>query len=81
MLASEIRKAPKIDNTSDSENQKIITIRRINIYDSPILTVTKGKHTVHLVLDTGATASLISLEKASELKLKNTANHAQSYSS
>ena len=70
MLTSEIRKAPETNNISDSENQKMIMIRRINIYDSPILSVTKGKQTVHLVLDTGATASLISLEKASELKLR-----------
>ena len=64
MLASEIKEAPTIDN------QEIIKIRRINIYDSPILTVSKGNHTLHLVLDTGATASLMSQEKASELNLQ-----------
>ena len=48
----------------------VIKIRRINIYESPILSVTHKDITVHIVLDTGATASLISLAKANELKLK-----------
>ena len=48
----------------------MIKIRRINIYESPILSVTHKDKTVHIVLDTGVTASLISLAKANELKLK-----------
>ena len=48
----------------------VIKIRKINIYESPILSVTRKNKTVHIVLDTGATASLISLAKANELKLK-----------
>ena len=54
---------PKVRNA-------VIRIRRINIYESPILTVTCKLKTIHIVLDTGATASLISLAKAMELKLK-----------
>ena len=60
MLASETNEVPSTDNNQEN----VIKIRRINIYDSPILTVSKGNNQVHLVLDTGATASLISLEKA-----------------
>ena len=60
----------KAQNENVKINSSIIQIRRINIYNSPILSVTcKGK-IIYLVLDTGATASLIALEKAKELKLK-----------
>ena len=48
----------------------VIKIRRINIYESPILSVMHKDKTVHIVLDTGATASLISLAKATILNLK-----------
>ena len=48
----------------------VIKIGRINIYESPILSVKAMNKTHHIVLDTGATASLISLAKAQELKLK-----------
>ena len=51
-------------------NNAVIRIGRINIYESPILSVTFKNKTIHIVLDTGATASLISLAKAVELKLK-----------
>ena len=49
---------------------EVIKIRRINIYESPIFSVTFRNKTIHIVLDTGATASLISLAKVKELKLK-----------
>ena len=69
MHASDVKNAP-IDIEDLHEPEKVITIRRINIFDSPILSAWKGEKQVHLVLDTGATASLISLEKATELNLK-----------
>ena len=47
----------------------MIKIRKINIYESPILTAKHGNIAVHCVLDSGATASLISLRKAKQLKL------------
>ena len=47
----------------------MIRIRKINIYESPILTVKHNNTAVHCVLDSGATASLISLRKAKQLKL------------
>ena len=47
----------------------LIKIRKINIYESPILTVKYNNTPVHIVLDSGATASLISLTKAKQLKL------------
>ena len=49
---------------------KVIKIGRINIFESPILTVLHLDKTVHIVLDTGATASLISLSKVQQLNLK-----------
>ena len=49
---------------------EVIKIRKINIYESPILTVTRNNKTCHIVLDTGATASLISLAKVQQLNLK-----------
>ena len=52
------------------KSNSVIKIRKINIYESPILSVRHNNTTVHIVLDTGATASLISLAKAKELKLK-----------
>ena len=55
---------------NSTETTKVIKIGRINIYESPILSVTYENKVAHLVLDTGATASLISLAKATELKLK-----------
>ena len=70
MLASDNNEALNVDINETKVNTEIIQIRRINIYDSPILSVKKDKQTVHLVLDTGATASLMSLEKAKELNLK-----------
>ena len=67
MLASDV----KIALTKTIEQDKdIIQIRRINIYQSPILTVNHKEKIAHIVLDTGATASLISLQKAKELNLK-----------
>ena len=68
MLASDNYKA-HIQNIQIDQSDSVIKIRRINIYESPILTATYKSKTVHLVLDTGATASLISLSKATELKL------------
>ena len=49
----------------------MLSIRKINIYDSPILAAlsTCGK-TLYLALDSGATASLITAKKANQLNLK-----------
>ena len=55
---------------SQPNKNKVIKIRKINIYESPILTVNCNLKPAHIVLDTGATASLISFAKARELKLK-----------
>ena len=46
-------------------------MNKINIYESPILALsTTEEKTVYLILDTGATASLISLTKAKSLGLQ-----------
>ena len=52
------------------DESNIISIGRISVHESPILTVTRMKHTVHIVLDSGATASLICAPEAERLKLK-----------
>ena len=44
-------------------------IRKINIYDSPIFSVSYNNIVIHLVLDTGATASLIKQSKCEELNI------------
>ena len=54
----------------ETNSENTIKIRKINVFESPILTVKKGDKNVHIVLDTGATASLIALRKAKELNLK-----------
>ena len=64
------KKISKFSPVSNIIRNTVIKIRKINIYESPILSVTRKDKTVHIVLDTGATASLISLAKANELKLK-----------
>ena len=49
----------------------MITIRRVNIYLSPILTaLAPNNQTVYAVIDTGAQASLITLRKTNQLNLK-----------
>ena len=48
----------------------MVCIKKVNIYDSPILAVTKNSTTVYLVLDYGATSSLITMRKATELGLR-----------
>ena len=48
----------------------MVRIKKVNIYDSPILAVTKNSTTVYLVLDYGATSSLITMRKATELGLR-----------
>ena len=69
VLASGQNVTPSI-TVNNVDIQKPIRIRRIiNIYDSPIFTVTKNGVTVHIILDTGATTSLVSLSKAKELNL------------
>ena len=45
-------------------------INKINIYESPILSAKHNNSIVHLVLDTGATASLIKRSKCKELGIK-----------
>ena len=69
MHASDVKSAP-IDIADLHEPEKVMKIRRINIFDSPISSAWKGEHQVHLALDTGATSLLISREKATELNLK-----------
>ena len=70
MLASDKPEALFTDKVQENiSDVKVIKIRKINIFESPILSATSNKKTVHIVLDTGATASLISLSKANELKL------------
>ena len=44
-------------------------IGKINIYQSPILSVNYKNTPVHLILDTGATASLISMEACKRLNI------------
>ena len=39
-------------------------INRINVYESPILTCTHGTQTMYIVIDSGATCSLLSLKTA-----------------
>ena len=68
VLASDQNVTPSI-SVNNVDIQKPIRIRRINIYDSPIFTVNKNGITVHIILDTGATTSLVSLSKAKELNL------------
>ena len=49
-----------------------IVLKRINIYASPILTVTNAdNHQAYILLDTGATTSLIRLDMAEKLKLRS----------
>jgi hypothetical protein len=45
-------------------------MKRINIYNSPILHAKQENTTVFIVLDSGATTSLISLDKADSLPLQ-----------
>ena len=40
-------------------------IHRINVHESPILACSSGTNTVYVILDTGATASLITIKKLS----------------
>ena len=54
----------------DPIQNQVISISRISVHESPILTVTHSRHTVHIVLDSGATASLICAPEAERLKLK-----------
>ena len=53
-----------------SNDQPVVRISRVNIHESPILAVTYLGKTVYLVLDTGATASLITLKKVKSLNLQ-----------
>ena len=55
----------------DPEFNEVIQLRRINIYESPILTVkTFGGKVLYIVLDSGAMVSLITLRKATQLNLQ-----------
>ena len=51
--------------TSDT----VIRINRVNIYESPILACTGNSRTIYVLLDTGATASIITQKMASLLNL------------
>ena len=46
-----------------------LTISRIRVYESPILACSHGNQTVYIVLDYGATCSLMSLHTANKLNL------------
>ena len=70
MLASDTIEAQSLAEKDNNESDNLIKIRKINVFESPILTVQKDGKNLHIVLDTGATASLISLDKAKELGLK-----------
>jgi hypothetical protein len=60
----------KIYSVSSSIPTSPVKINKIYIYDSPILAVlSSNKKTIYLLLDTGATASLITKEKSDELNL------------
>ena len=58
-----------IVNVSNVKIQQPIRTNRVSIFESPIFTVTKDNIQIHIILDTGATASLITLAKAKELQL------------
>ena len=47
----------------------ILRIRRINVYESPILACTHGSQTMYIVLDCGAQSSLMSLKITQKLNL------------
>ena len=51
--------------TSDT----VIRIHRVNIYESPILACTGNSRTIYVLLDTGATASIITQKMANLLNL------------
>ena len=57
-----------IVNVSNVKIQQPIRTNRVSIYESPIFTVTKDNIQIHIILNTGATASLITLAKAKELR-------------
>ena len=48
----------------------VVRIKRVNITESPILALSSLSRTVYLVLDTGATASIITLKMAQLLNLQ-----------
>ena len=48
----------------------VVRIKRVNITESPILALSHHSRTVYLVLDTGATASIITLKMAKLLNLQ-----------
>ena len=73
------------DSESDSSSQSKLPLARIRsgvvslypepnqtlkIYDSPVLALSHGSHTVYLILDTGATTSMAKEEKVRSLGLK-----------
>ena len=48
----------------------VVKIHRVNIHESPILACSSRSRTIYLVLDTGATASLITLRMAKLLNIQ-----------
>ena len=62
-MAEMLKEMKEIDTNQQQLNSILelpeICIRKINIYESPIFTVKFNNSLLHLVLDTGATASLI----------------------
>ena len=48
----------------------VVRIRRINVYESPILSLSCNGTTIHVVIDTGATSSCITLDTSNRLELR-----------
>ena len=51
-------------------DEVVVRINRVNIHDSPILACTANNRTIYLLLDTGATASIMSQRMTQLLNLK-----------
>ena len=51
------------------DERTIVSIKKISIYESPIFSVSYKYAIIHLILDTGATASLAKASKCKELNI------------
>ena len=69
--SNEEEKDPVQTRLVQSQSQfSTIKINKVSITESPILAASYANETIYLVLDTGATASLMSLRQAQALNLK-----------
>ena len=65
-----------LDNTTANacltqvSDEVVVRINRVNIHDSPILACSANKRTIYLLLDTGATASIMSQRMTQLLNLQ-----------